>query len=167
MTAYASTLPARTSGLRADLAPAGPAGFELVRIYVDDTYHGLIVLPPAAAYDLVHRLVDAPPSLIEMTADVLGHVRWWLDSAYRADAGAEEEPDEWTCELIELIRTADLAQRDLLAPGCHAYVTAVTIATGPDGLGELRRLHDAMKAAQTVEPVEPVEVAPAGSGAEG
>lgn len=152
MNAYASAIPSRAPGLQAELAPAeldAPRTMEYVRFYVDEKYFGLVVLPSAAAFDLVHRLADVPSPLREMTAELVGHVRWWLDTPYRHSAGPEQEPSAWTCELIELIRTAEEEPRRLIGLGYCAYTTAVAIATGPGGLDELRRLHDTMRAAQS------------------
>lgn len=141
----------RVPGLRAELVPGEsgmPRDTEYVRFWVDEQYHGLVVLPSMAAYDLLHRMADAPSPASEMTSETIGHVLWWLDRDYRDSAGPDAEPSAWTCELIELIRTAPEEQRRLLGLGHRAYTAAVTIATSAsDGLDHLRRMHDVMRRA--------------------
>ncbi|MCK2214256.1 hypothetical protein MF672_010705 [Actinomadura sp. ATCC 31491] len=123
--------------------PAGPA--ETIEFFFDDDpdYRSYLVLPRDAAYDVVSRMQDVPPSLSLMTAEIVGHVRYVLDTAYRDEA---DEPPALIADLILFIAAADDEHRRRIGRGYPAHVTAVVIGTATDGLAELRHLHETLRA---------------------
>ena len=143
---YAAPAAAVPGAIQARLyvAPHGNVnGDEIVEFYLGETRCGVVTAPPQAAYDLVTRLEDTPATLNLITPAVAGHVRWWLDDEYTSDA---DEPDEWTIELIELIKNADEERRRHLGRSYAGYVVTVAIATAPEGLDRLRHLHHELTA---------------------
>jgi hypothetical protein len=150
MNAYIAPAPtgqAPASTIHAELHPSRHGNAfdnEIVKFFLDQQLCGVVTLPHESAIDLVHRLAGTPSSLSILTAKVCGHVRNVLDRDYNE---ATDLPDDWTLRLITLIEDGDEGQRGLLGLGYSAYVTAVTIATSPDGLATLRRLHTELVAA--------------------
>ncbi|MFB4285669.1 hypothetical protein ACBJ59_61155 [Nonomuraea sp. MTCD27] len=115
---------------------------ETVVFEAGEEVYGYVFLPAAAAHDLVHRLEDTPATLSMLTAEVAGHVRYVLD---REHTDSSDEPDQWVFDLITLIHNGTDEQRRRIGRGYAAYVWAVAIATGPDGLTQLRHLHETVK----------------------
>lgn len=114
---------------------------ELVTVLVDGEPYGNVILPAAAAAELMARVDGEPSRLPELTPAMLAHVQWCLDKDFIRMA--EHQPPPWICDLIWLIRHASVEDRARLGT-IHAYagyVCAVAILTGPDGLAELRALH--------------------------
>jgi hypothetical protein len=147
---YASPLTAEPA--RARLVPSRGSytpKVELVQFFHGQKECGIVTLPRDAAYELISRLEDTPPTLTLITAEVAEHVRYVLDRGFRRDT----EPDPWVSDLILLIESADEDRRRLLGRAYPAYVVAVAIATGPGGLEALQALHEELlKATSTAAP---------------
>lgn len=129
-------------GVRAEIQPSRYGTVfphEIVQFYNGDQPCGVATVPRDLAYDLVSRLQDTPPALSLLTAEVAGHVRHVLERGYD---NADDKPDDWTLSLITLIESGNAQQRHRVGLVYPAYVWAVAIGTGPDGLERLRHLHE-------------------------
>lgn len=148
MNAYApaAATPPQHLPVRARLQPhltgvyTGP--YETVEFQCGDQQAAYCVLPREAAYDLVSRLEDTPPTLATVDRRTAGHVRVVLDDDYRG--GATDTPSNWTTDLIMLIKGAQEEDRRRLGRAFPAYAVAVAIATGPGGIETLRRWHETL-----------------------
>ena len=123
---------------------------EIVRFFLGDQAVGLAVLPPDAAYDLISRLEDIPPSVSLITPRVAGHVRYALEHDYNEPC---DEPPDWIFSLILLIHGADPDQRRRLTRSYPDYCVCVAVATNTaDGLEVLRDLHEQLVASAPPAP---------------
>ncbi|WP_214327874.1 hypothetical protein [Nonomuraea sediminis] len=111
---------------------------ELVEVFAGTFMAGILVLPNAAAHDLVTRLQDQEARLSLVSAQVAGHVRYVLEYDYNNPA---DEPNDWLVTLISLMDQADPEQRRALARAYPAYAVCVAIATQEGGLGQLAHFH--------------------------
>ncbi len=144
-TAPTATVTPMPGPVRARIRPhltgayTGPS--ETLEFYDTEEIRGYLVLPREAAYDVVSRLQDVPPTLSVLTAQIVGQVRYVLDPDYRDEA---DEPPTWDCDLILLIHGGDDEHRRRLGRVYPAHVTAVVIGTAVDGLAALRRMHETL-----------------------
>ncbi|GAA4933876.1 hypothetical protein HD597_010054 [Nonomuraea thailandensis] len=144
-TTYSSpaTAPDALAPVRARLLfPLAPSARETVQFYDQaGGDHGYIFLPHDQAYDLISRLQDIPVAIHKVDRSVAGHVRHMLDDDYR---NPDDEPDNWTVDLIGLIADASEQERSRLARIYGAYVVAWEIGTGPGGVTALAKWHEAL-----------------------
>jgi hypothetical protein len=140
-TAAAASAPA-TGPVRARLQPhltgVYTGAYETLELRSGDEVVGVCVLPRDAAYDVVSRLEDTPATVTAVDQLIAGQVRHVLETDYR---GTDDVPDNWTTDLIMLIRDAPEEEQRRLGRIYPAYMVAIAIGTGPGGLEALRRWH--------------------------
>ncbi|MFF0867656.1 hypothetical protein ACFYUV_38245 [Nonomuraea sp. NPDC003560] len=115
--------------------------------------YGFLFLPRDAAYDVISRLEDIPATISTVDRRTAGHVRWLLDEDYSDPA---DEPTEFVLDLISLIMRAGEEDRRRLGRTYPAYVVAVAIATGSEGVDALRRWHESLPPAPASVVVPPM-----------